>query len=78
VALIVFTPMALAIYQIAQQSDVLASWVTQSRDNGIKVPEWITRLPIAAEHECRLLVLLESEDHKTFNPVLLNAEQKGQ
>ncbi|MEN3383119.1 MAG: hypothetical protein V7608_3163 [Hyphomicrobiales bacterium] len=49
VALIVFTPMALAIYQIAQQSDELASWVTQSRDNGIKVPEWITRLPIAAE-----------------------------
>jgi predicted PurR-regulated permease PerM len=49
VALIVFTPMALAIYQIAQQSDVLASWVAQSRDNGIKVPEWITRLPIAAE-----------------------------
>jgi predicted PurR-regulated permease PerM len=48
-ALIVFTPLALAIYQIAQQSDVLASWVAQSRDNGIKVPEWITRLPIAAE-----------------------------
>jgi predicted PurR-regulated permease PerM len=48
-ALIVFTPMALATYQIALQSDVLASWVAQSRDNGIKVPEWITRLPIAAE-----------------------------
>src|ERR1700716_2004274 len=31
VALIVFTPMALAIYQVAQQSDELASWVTQSR-----------------------------------------------
>jgi|tagenome__1003787_1003787.scaffolds.fasta_scaffold20972342_2 predicted PurR-regulated permease PerM len=49
VALIVFTPLALAIYQIAQQSDVLANWITQSRENGIKVPEWIARLPIAAE-----------------------------
>ena len=49
VALIVFTPIALAIHQIAQQSDLLAGWITQSRDNGIKVPEWIARLPIAAE-----------------------------
>lgn len=49
VALIVFTPLVLAVYQIAQQSDVLASWVAQSRENGIEVPEWIARLPIAAE-----------------------------
>jgi predicted PurR-regulated permease PerM len=49
VALILFTPMALAIYQIARQSDVLVGWITQSRDNGIKVPEWIARLPIAAD-----------------------------
>jgi predicted PurR-regulated permease PerM len=49
VALILFTPMALAIYQIAQQSDVLAGWITQARDNGIKVPEWIARLPVAAD-----------------------------
>lgn len=26
-------------------------------------------------HECRLLVFLESDDHKNFYPVLLNAEQ---
>jgi predicted PurR-regulated permease PerM len=49
VALILFTPMALAIYQIAQQSDVLAGWITQAHDNGIKVPEWIARLPVAAD-----------------------------
>ena len=48
-ALGVFTPLALVIYQIAQQSDVLAGWIAQSRDNGIKVPEWIARLPIAAD-----------------------------
>ena len=39
VALIVFAPIALAIHRIAQQSDLLAGWITQSRDNGIKVPE---------------------------------------
>lgn len=49
VALVVFTPLALVIYQVAQQSDVLAGWIAQSRDSGIKVPEWVTRLPIAAE-----------------------------
>jgi predicted PurR-regulated permease PerM len=49
VALIVFVPITLAIYQIAGQSDMLAVWIAQSRDNGIKVPEWIARLPIAAE-----------------------------
>ena len=49
VALIVFMPVTLAIYQIAGQSDMLAGWIAQSRDNGIKVPEWIARLPIAAE-----------------------------
>ena len=49
VALVVFTPLALVIYHVAQQSDVLASWIAQSRDNGIKVPEWVARLPIAAE-----------------------------
>ena len=48
-ALVVFTPLALVIYHVAQQSDVLASWIAQSRDNGIKVPEWVARLPIAAE-----------------------------
>jgi predicted PurR-regulated permease PerM len=48
-ALILFTPMALAIYQIAQQSDLLGGWITQARDNGIKVPEWIARLPVAAD-----------------------------
>lgn len=49
VALILFVPMALATYQIAQQSDLLVSWVKQARDNGVQVPEWIARLPIAAD-----------------------------
>ena len=49
VGLVLFFPLALAVYQLAQQSDVLVSWVTQSRENGIKVPDWIARLPLAAD-----------------------------
>ncbi|MEA2930461.1 MAG: hypothetical protein QOG38_2889, partial [Hyphomicrobiales bacterium] len=48
VALTLFVPMALATYQIAQQSDLLVGWIKQSRENGVQVPEWIARLPIAA------------------------------
>ena len=49
VALLLFTPMALAIYQIAQQGDVLVGWLKQARENGIEVPEWVSRLPVVAE-----------------------------
>jgi predicted PurR-regulated permease PerM len=49
VALILFTPMALAVYQVAQQGDVLVGWLKKAGESGIEVPEWIARLPIAAE-----------------------------
>jgi predicted PurR-regulated permease PerM len=49
VGLILFLPVALAAYQIAQQSDLLFAWIVQSRDNGIAVPDWIVRLPVAAD-----------------------------
>lgn len=49
VALILFTPMSLAIYQIAQQGDVLVGWLNRAGESGIEVPEWIARLPVAAE-----------------------------
>jgi predicted PurR-regulated permease PerM len=49
VALILFTPMALAVYQVAQQGDVLIGWLKKAGDSGIEVPEWIARLPVAAE-----------------------------
>jgi predicted PurR-regulated permease PerM len=48
-ALILATPMSLAIYQIAQQGDVLVGWLKKAQESGIEVPEWIARLPIAAE-----------------------------
>ncbi|HEX2652023.1 MAG TPA: AI-2E family transporter [Xanthobacteraceae bacterium] len=49
VALILFSPMALAVYQLAQQGDVLIGWVKKAGESGIEVPEWIARLPVAAE-----------------------------
>jgi len=49
VALILFTPMALAVYQLAHQGDVLIGWLKKAGESGIEVPEWIARLPVAAE-----------------------------
>jgi predicted PurR-regulated permease PerM len=41
--------MSLAIYQVAQQSGDIADWLKKARESGIEVPDWIARLPIAAE-----------------------------
>ena len=49
VALILITPMSLAVYQFAQQGDVLVGWLKRAGESGIEVPEWIARMPIAAE-----------------------------
>ena len=49
VGLTLIFPIALATYQTAQQSDVLLAWIKQSQENGIAVPEWVARLPIAAD-----------------------------
>lgn len=49
VGLILMTPISLAVYQVAQQSDLLVDWLKRAREGGIQVPDWIDRLPIAAE-----------------------------
>src|ERR1700761_1031825 len=49
VALILVTPISLAVYTIAQQSDLLLDWFKRARGGGIDVPDWVARLPIAAE-----------------------------
>jgi len=49
VALILITPISLAIYTIAQQSDLLIDWMKRAREGGIEVPDWGARLPFAAE-----------------------------
>jgi predicted PurR-regulated permease PerM len=46
---LLFLPIALATWQIAQQSDSLFGWIKQSQESGIPIPDWIARLPIAAE-----------------------------
>lgn len=49
IAIVLFTPMSLAIYQVAQQSGEIANWLNKARESGIEVPDWIARLPVAAE-----------------------------
>jgi predicted PurR-regulated permease PerM len=49
VALVLVTPISLAVYQVAQQSDLLGDWLKRAREGGIDVPDWVARLPIAAE-----------------------------
>ena len=49
VGLVLIFPIALATWQVAQQSDVLFAWIKQSQDKGIAVPDWVARLPIAAD-----------------------------
>ncbi|WP_291711163.1 hypothetical protein [Bradyrhizobium sp.] len=49
VALILITPISLAVYEVAQQSDLLGDWLKRAREDGIDVPDWVARLPIAAE-----------------------------
>jgi predicted PurR-regulated permease PerM len=49
VALVLITPISLAVYTIAQQSDLLIDWMKRAREGGIEVPDWVARLPFAAE-----------------------------
>jgi predicted PurR-regulated permease PerM len=49
VALVLFTPMALAVYQVAHQGDMVIGWLKKAGESGLEVPEWIARLPVAAE-----------------------------
>ncbi|MEN3378472.1 MAG: hypothetical protein V7604_3827, partial [Hyphomicrobiales bacterium] len=48
--LILLVPVALAMHQLAQGSDALASSLKQLQANGIPVPAWLARLPIAGEY----------------------------
>src|ERR1700749_3183975 len=40
VALILMTPISLTVYEVAQQSDLLADWLKRAQEGGIRVPEW--------------------------------------
>lgn len=49
IAALLFLPIALGTWQIAQQGDAFFAWVKQSQQEGIPIPEWVTHLPIAAD-----------------------------
>jgi predicted PurR-regulated permease PerM len=49
VALVLITPISLALYTTAQQSDMLLDWLKRAHEGGVEVPDWVARLPIAAE-----------------------------
>jgi predicted PurR-regulated permease PerM len=49
IALLVFLPLALVTYEVAQQSETLTSSLAQWRKTGVSVPDWVTRLPVAAD-----------------------------
>ena len=38
IAALLFLPIALATWQVAQQSDALFAWIKQSQENGIPIP----------------------------------------
>jgi predicted PurR-regulated permease PerM len=48
--MLVFVPAALAIHGMARESADIVNWITQLRDTGIAVPDWVVQLPIAGEH----------------------------
>ena len=48
--MLVFVPAALAIHGMARESADIVHWITQLRDTGIAVPDWVAQLPIAGEH----------------------------
>jgi predicted PurR-regulated permease PerM len=48
--MLVFVPAALAIHGMARESAEIVHWITQLRDTGIAVPDWVVQLPIAGEH----------------------------
>jgi predicted PurR-regulated permease PerM len=43
VALVLATPISLAVYEVAQQSDLLGNWLKRAGEGGIEVPDWIAR-----------------------------------
>ena len=45
-----FTPLVLALQQLAGQSEPLTKWLTELREQGIPVPGWVGQLPIAGEY----------------------------
>jgi predicted PurR-regulated permease PerM len=52
VGIVLFIPVALALHQFAQESQALLQSLSHFRQNGIPVPEWLSKLP-GGEHGAR-------------------------
>jgi predicted PurR-regulated permease PerM len=50
VGAVLVVPVILTVHQVAQGSDALVQWIGELRRNGIPIPSWVTRLPIASEY----------------------------
>jgi predicted PurR-regulated permease PerM len=47
---VLVVPAIMMVNQIAHGSDALLRWIAELRENGIPVPIWVARLPIASEY----------------------------
>jgi predicted PurR-regulated permease PerM len=47
---VLLVPIVLVVHQIAQASDAFTHWLAQLQANGIPVPAWVARLPIAGQY----------------------------
>jgi predicted PurR-regulated permease PerM len=52
VGVVLFIPVALALHQAAQESEAIAQYLGQVRQNGIPVPPWLAHMPLG-EHAAR-------------------------
>ena len=52
IGVVLFIPVALALYQAADESRSIAQYLAQARQNGIPVPDWLHHLPFG-EHGAR-------------------------
>jgi predicted PurR-regulated permease PerM len=50
VGAVLVVPVILTVHQVAQGSDAFVQWIGELRRNGIPIPSWVTRLPIASEY----------------------------
>jgi predicted PurR-regulated permease PerM len=50
VGTVVFSPILLALHQLAEFREPAGQWIAQARDNGIPVPNWVAQAPIAGSY----------------------------
>lgn len=49
IGVVLFIPLALALYQAAEESQAVAKYLAHARKNGIPVPDWLPHLPFGEQ-----------------------------